>query len=71
MRKILTKAGVLLTISIGSLLGMIKGPEAKQKWAFRIKSRNDERKQQKMDKQLAQNGGVLLDEIEIASYHRG
>ena len=30
---------LLFVISIGSVIGMVRGEEAKQKWVFRIKSK--------------------------------
>lgn len=61
---------LLLALSIGSIVGLFKGTEAKQKWVFRIKSRLEEKRQMAEIKKIKQGGGVLLDDIEIASYHR-
>ena len=56
-------------ISIGSVIGMVRGQEAKQKWVFKIKSKVDNKKLIAEKKQIAKKGGVLLDDIEMASFH--
>jgi hypothetical protein len=60
---------IFLAFTIGSLIGVFKGEEAKQKWVFKIKSKYDSKRQVAERKLIAQQGGVLLDEIEMASYH--
>ncbi len=60
----------MVALSIGSIVGLFKGTEAKQKWVFRIKSRFEEKRQMDEIKKIQKGGGVLLDDIEIASYHR-
>lgn len=56
-------------ISVGSVIGMVRGEEAKQKWVFRIKSKVDTKKLIAEKRQQAKKGGVLLDDIEMASFH--
>jgi hypothetical protein len=51
------------------VIGIVRGEEAKQKWVFRIKSRVDNKKLIAEKKQQAKKGGVLLDDIEMASFH--
>jgi len=46
-----------------------KGEEAKQKYVFKIKSKYDNKRLVAERKELARKGGVLLDEIEMASFH--
>jgi len=60
---------LFFVISVGSVIGIVRGEEAKQKWVFRIKSRVDNKKLIAEKKQLAKKGGVLLDDIEMASFH--
>jgi hypothetical protein len=48
---------------------MVRGQEAKQKWVFKIKSKVDNKKLIAEKRQLAKKGGVLLDDIEMASFH--
>lgn len=66
-------AGVLgvlvLVVVIGALVGFFKGSEAKQKWVFKMKDKYDTRRQIAEQKSIARRGGVLLDDIELASYH--
>jgi hypothetical protein len=60
---------LFLVISVGSVIGIVKGEEAKQKWVFKIKSRVDNKKQIAEKKLRAKKGGVMLDDIELASFH--
>ncbi len=55
---------------VGSLVGFFKGSEAKQKWVFKIKDKYDNRRQMAEKKKIARKGGVLLDDIEMAAYHK-
>jgi hypothetical protein len=50
----------------GSLIGVVKGPEVRNKWVSKMKFRYEERKEQK--KQVLP-GEIMLDEIEEATYH--
>jgi hypothetical protein len=50
-------------------VGIFKGNEAKQKWVFRIKSRFDEKRHLAEQKKVLQQGGVALDDIELAAFH--
>ena len=69
--KMLFKNKFLLffVISVGSVIGIVRGEEAKQKWVFKIKSKVDNKKLIAEKRQLAKKGGVLLDDIEMASFH--
>jgi hypothetical protein len=60
---------LFFVISIGSVIGMVRGQEAKQKWVFKIKSRVDNKKLIAEKRLQAKKGGVLLDDIEMASFH--
>jgi hypothetical protein len=60
---------LILALSIGTIVGIFRGNEAKQKWVFRIKSRFDEKRQMAEQKKLIQGGGVALDDIELAAFH--
>src|SRR6478736_5903394 len=59
---------LFLVISVGSVIGIVKGEEEKQKWVFKIKSRVDNKKQIAEKKLQAKKGGVMLDDIEMASF---
>lgn len=63
---------MLLSLALGfvSLVGIFKGSEARQKWAFRIKSLIDEKKQQAEQKKKIREGAVFLDQMEIDSFHK-
>jgi hypothetical protein len=60
---------LLLALSIGTIVGIFRGNEAKQKWVFRIKSRFDEKRLLAEQKKLVRGGGVALDDIELAAFH--
>jgi hypothetical protein len=63
------KVTLFLVISIGSLIGMVRGEEAKQKWVFKIRSKYDNKRLIAEKRMQARKGGVLLDDIEMASFH--
>lgn len=63
------KITLFLVISIGSLIGMVRGEEAKQKWVFKIRSKYDNKRLIAEKRMQARKGGVLLDDIEMASFH--
>jgi hypothetical protein len=70
MKKIYNRTILLIAIFFGSIVGIVKGTEAKQRWMFKIKIRNEEKRQQAQQKKMMESGGVPLDDIEIASYHK-
>ena len=70
MKQVNNRLVVLLAIVIGTIVGIFKGSEAKQKWVFRIKNRYEEKRQVAEHKKLLRDGGVPLDDIEMASFHR-
>ena len=70
MKQVNNRFVVLLAIVIGTIVGIFKGTEAKQKWVFRIKNRYVEKRQIEENKKLLRDGGVPLDDIEMAAFHR-
>ena len=60
---------VFLAVTVGGMIGIIKGEEAKQKWVFRMRSKYENRRLMAERKSIARKGGVLLDDIELAAYH--
>jgi len=60
---------VFLAVTVGGMIGAIKGEEAKQKWVFRMRSKYENRRLMAERKLIARKGGVLLDDIELAAYH--
>ncbi len=70
MKSVKNKMVIFLAVTIGGMVGLLKGEEAKQKWVFRIRSKYENRRLMAERKSIARKGGVLLDDIEMASYHR-
>ena len=60
MKRMIYKFSFSLIIMIGLLIGMVRGQEVRHKWMSKMKNRYEERKAQQE---------VLLDEIELATYH--
>ncbi|MBS1600163.1 MAG: hypothetical protein JST75_18190 [Bacteroidetes bacterium] len=69
MRSHKNRLVVFLAVTIGTIIGLFKGEEAKQKWFFKIKSKYDNKRLIAERKQIARKGGVQLDEIELSSFH--
>jgi hypothetical protein len=61
---------VIVLITVGTFIGVFRGNEAKQKWVFKMKNRYEEKRQLAEHKKLLRNGGVPLDDIEIAAFHK-
>ena len=59
---------VMLAVFVGTIVGLFKGTEAKQKWVYKIKSRYED-KRQIAAKKTIQPGQVMLDDIELAAFH--
>ena len=70
MKKVNNNFVFLLAIVVGTIVGIFKGSEAKQKWVFKIKNRYEEKRQLAEHKKLVREGGVALDDIELAAFHR-
>jgi hypothetical protein len=69
MNNITNRWALILIIAVGTLIGIFRGTEARQKWVFKIKNRYEEKRQLAEQKKLLRSGRVALDDIEIASYH--
>ncbi|MBS1947422.1 MAG: hypothetical protein JST47_06610 [Bacteroidetes bacterium] len=63
------KMVIFLAVTIGTVIGLFKGETAKQKWVFKLLGKYDNRRLTAERKSLAQKGGVLLDDIEMAAFH--
>lgn len=61
---------MLFILTVGSFIGLVKGTEAKQKWVFKIKNRQESKRQLAEQKKVLRTGAVPLDDIELAAYHR-
>jgi len=70
MKGLKNRMVVFLAVTVGGMIGLIKGEEAKQKWVFRMKSKYENRRLMAERKSIARKGGVLLDDIELASFHQ-
>ena len=70
MKQVNNKWIVLLAITIGTIIGIFRGSEAKQKWVFKIRNRFEEKRQLAEEQKLRREGRVALDDIEIAAFHR-
>lgn len=70
MKGLKHKLAIALIWIFAGILGLVKGDEAKQRWVFKIKNKYINRKQVAENKLIALKGGVLLDEIELAAYHK-
>jgi hypothetical protein len=70
MTKFNNKGVLVLIFTVGSVINIFKGAEARDKWVFKMKNRFEEKRQAAEDKKLVRSGGVLLDDIELASFHK-
>ncbi len=62
------KLVIMLAVFVGSIVGLFKGTEARQKWVYKIKSRYEDKRQTAVRKTL-KAGEVMLDDIELAAFH--
>lgn len=69
MKGVKNKIVIFVAVTIGGMIGLIKGEEAKQKWVFRLRSKFENRRLMAERKSIARRGGVLLDDIELAAFH--
>jgi hypothetical protein len=69
MKSLRNKLIISLAVITGGVIGIVKGEEAKQKWVFKVRSKYENKRQVEEKKSIARKGGVLLDDIEMASYH--
>jgi hypothetical protein len=70
MKRFQQKAIIMIAVVVGSVIGAVKGQEAKQKWIFKVLSKQDERLSRAVRKSEARKGKVVLDDIEMAAYHK-
>ena len=70
MKKIRLKLIVLTLTASAFLIGVVKGEDARQKFMFKVRSKYDNRKQMAEKKSILKKGGILLDDIELAAYHK-
>jgi hypothetical protein len=70
MKRFKQNAIVFIAVVLGTVIGMFRGSEAKQKWMFRFMSRQDQKRQSAEVRRDRQRGKVLLDDIEMAAFHQ-
>jgi hypothetical protein len=70
MKRIRQKAVILIAVAFGTVLGMFRGQEAKQKWMFKFMSKRDEKRQTAKLRNELEKGMVLLDDIEMSAFHK-
>ena len=69
MKRIIYSLLFSLIMIAGSVIGVIKGQEVRNKWVSKMKFRYEERKDKDNKKQQVQPGEIALDDIEEATYH--
>ena len=69
MKGLIQKLVIFLIVLISGLIGLVKGPVAKQKYMVKRKIRKETRRQLAENRSIVRKGGVLLDDIELAAYH--
>ena len=70
MKQFNNKWAIILIITVGAIIGIFKGSEAKQKWVFKIRNRNEEKRQVAEQKKSLREGRIVLDDIEMAAFHK-
>ena len=70
MKQVNNRMVILMILLVGTFIGIFKGSEAKQKWVFKIKNRYEEKRQLAEQQKILREGGVPLDDIEIAAFHK-
>lgn len=68
MNRFQHKMVIMLAVFVGSIVGLFRGNEARQKWVYKIKSRYEDKRQMAAKKSI-QPGEVMLDDIELAAFH--
>jgi hypothetical protein len=70
MKKIYRNFLLTLIMVAATVVGWVKGTEAKQKLVYKWKSSYDQKRQLAKKKMESRKGGVILDDIEWASFHK-
>ncbi|MEP7258047.1 MAG: hypothetical protein ABI687_06660 [Flavitalea sp.] len=70
MKQFHNKWAIILIISVWAIIGIFKGSEAKQKWVFKIRNRDEEKRQVAEQKRSLREGRLALDDIEMAAFHK-
>ena len=68
MKRMIYKIPFSLILMTGMFIGMVKGQDVRQKWVSKMKNRHEE--QRASSKFIKHNQAeIMLDEIELATYH--
>ncbi|MFC0774577.1 hypothetical protein [Terrimonas alba] len=67
MKRIISTLLFSLIMVAGLFIGMIKGQEVRNRWVSKMKTRHEERRSNSVAE--TPQGEVVLDEIEMATYH--
>ncbi len=67
MKRIIYTLLFSLIMVAGLFIGMIKGQEVRNRWVSKMKTKHEERRLNNVAK--TPQGEVMLDEIEMATYH--
>lgn len=70
MNKIYKNWPIVMMLAFAPIIGLFKGSEAKQKFVFKLRNKQEEKKHLAEEQRTIRNGGVALDDIELASYHK-
>jgi hypothetical protein len=68
MKTIFYTVAFRLILLVGIFVGIMKGQEARQKWVSKKKIKYESRKANQKNS-IADGSQVVLDEIEMATYH--
>jgi hypothetical protein len=70
MKRFQQRLVLTIALGVGSIIGVFKGTEARQKFVYKLMTKNVERKHVSELKRDKKKGKVLLDDIEMAAYHQ-
>jgi hypothetical protein len=69
MKKFYRNLILSLAMVAATIIGWVKGNEAKQKWMYKWKTSYQEKRELARKRMAVRQGQVQLDDIEWASYH--
>jgi hypothetical protein len=69
MKKIIYSLLFSLILVGGLFVGMVRGHEARERWISKMRNRYDDKKTITLESSRKGSTQVLLDEIEMATYH--
>jgi hypothetical protein len=69
MKKFYRNLILSAAMASATIIGWVKGSEAKQKWVYKWKSSYQEKRELAKKRMAVRQGQVQLDDIEWASFH--